>query len=777
MANKVVDRQAFTFVAGLNTEAGFFTFPENTWQAGNNLTPLINGEIVKRNAVDFEENYINILASTINESNEENYVFSVNVWTNVNGTSTQFAVVQIGHMVYFFENSGYTLSDKKKAFSIDLRQMSGVVTKISSMAYNPIDISSANGKLLVCHKYVDPFIIEYNSDTDDITTTSLDLKMRDLYGIDESTLVDGVRVTPDIDYQPTGYPPYDLTQEHHYNLNNQGWDDTHLATYKNAAVGKWPSNAQTWWQGKDSSDVFQRTLLDLQDFGTSPAPKGRKILSIFNRVRTATHINITPVYWGSYDAGTFDTNTIETVSTEVEYSRPTTICFWAGRAWYAGVEGLSIGNWVMFSQASLDDSKFDRCYQEADPTSEMVSDLIDSDGGVIPIHGLGKVVKLHAFSDSLLLFADNGVWRIYGGQGQSFSATGYAVTKLSSVGAVSSTSIIDVDSTITYMSPYSINTITFDQSGLNLVVQSITDLSIKSLVASIPTVAKEYVKAIYDSEAKVVVWLYNADTSQDGVSDRYKKTNAILFDIRIKCFYTYTFPVGAEEGTTPYIVDAMLSNSRYEIDETFSVIRGADSVVDSSANEVVATFSYPVGNTKIIKFLCCNPIDVGSYNFTFGDFASTYYRDTPERFRDWYNKDSTGIALRSYIITGYDMLGDSDKKKQALYITVHSRKTETGYDDDYVVKNPSSCLMQTQWDFTDSADAGKWSAEQQVYRHVRLFVPTATTDVQSAGYPVITTKNKVRGRGRSVAIKFSDEADKDMRIIGWEAIYVANSNV
>jgi hypothetical protein len=92
-------------------------------------------------------------------------------------------------------------------------------------------------------------------------------------------------------------------------------------------------------------------------------------------------------------------------------------------------------------------------------------------------------------------------------------------------------------------------------------------------------------------------------------------------------------------------------------------------------------------------------------------------------------------------------------------------RTETGFDASYNDLNSSSCTMQTRWDFTDSANANKWDDGQEVYRHTRMYIPS-TFDFDD-GYPVVITKNKIRGRGRALQIKFTADEDYDMRILGW----------
>lgn len=84
--------------------------------------------------------------------------------------------------------------------------------------------------------------------------------------------------------------------------------------------------------------------------------------------------------------------------------------------------------------------------------------------------------------------------------------------------------------------------------------------------------------------------------------------------------------------------------------------------------------------------------------------------------------------------------------------------------------------MQARWDFTDNSYPGKWADEVQVYRQLRPFFASAG-DTFDDGYPLVITKNKLRGRGKAVQFKFRAETGKDMKIVGWTGTFVGATNV
>ena len=81
--------------------------------------------------------------------------------------------------------------------------------------------------------------------------------------------------------------------------------------------------------------------------------------------------------------------------------------------------------------------------------------------------------------------------------------------------------------------------------------------------------------------------------------------------------------------------------------------------------------------------------------------------------------------------------------------------------------NPSSCLVQAQWDFANSGAGGKYGTQFQAYRLNRLFIPTGTADPFDYGTGVVTTKSKLRGSGKAISLRFDTEPSKDLFILGW----------
>ena len=83
------------------------------------------------------------------------------------------------------------------------------------------------------------------------------------------------------------------------------------------------------------------------------------------------------------------------------------------------------------------------------------------------------------------------------------------------------------------------------------------------------------------------------------------------------------------------------------------------------------------------------------------------------------------------------------------------------------IVNNSSCLVQAQWDFADTSISPKFGIPFQVYRPHRLSLNAGAYEkVAVTDREVITSKSKLRGRGKAISLLFSTEAGKDCHIFG-----------
>jgi hypothetical protein len=99
------------------------------------------------------------------------------------------------------------------------------------------------------------------------------------------------------------------------------------------------------------------------------------------------------------------------------------------------------------------------------------------------------------------------------------------------------------------------------------------------------------------------------------------------------------------------------------------------------------------------------------------------------------------------------------------------RLTESAWEGNettgYAPNNPSSMLVSSFWDFKTSSS----STAQQAYR-LKSMPVVDSTNLLNFDYPesVITTRMKLRGRGRSMRIKFESEQGKDFILLGYSVL-------
>ena len=127
----------------------------------------------------------------------------------------------------------------------------------------------------------------------------------------------------------------------------------------------------------------------------------------------------------------------------------------------------------------------------------------------------------------------------------------------------------------------------------------------------------------------------------------------------------------------------------------------------------------------------------------------------------------------SFAEAGYDFKGDLFTQKTSPYIITYMRTTEEGWTGNestgYNPIHPSSLFVSSYWDFKDTPS----SVAQQAYRFKTMPI---VGDLNSWVYPtsVISTKLKLRGKGRSARLRFESEQGKDFILLGYGVIDARN---
>src|SRR5690606_11550275 len=159
-------------------------------------------------------------------------------------------------------------------------------------------------------------------------------------------------------------------------------------------------------------------------------------------------------------------------------------------------------------QSLTDVSRAGYCYSVNDPTSDIDSSPLDTDGGVIRIEGVDRIIALQPLGGYCLVIANNGLWSISSSEG-GFTVNSVVINKHSSVGGISNSSIVNYEGSTFFWSRSGIYMVALDQQFDTLAVSNITDQTIQKDYVAIPDKKKEYASPVVDTVNRRIYWLYN----------------------------------------------------------------------------------------------------------------------------------------------------------------------------------------------------------------------------------------------------------------------------
>jgi hypothetical protein len=717
MPQKLSQTQVTVFNKGLITEAGELTFPEGASVDELNMSLQRDGSRRRRLGVSFESGYTEGAAVTAGQ------LTASHVWQAPDGVSNlRFLVVQKDNslLIYTAAGSGLLSSNYLTVYDMTPRERSGGDAGLTAVSFTGI-----NGELVIASSEINTFKLTYDSATGNFSASEIAFRVRDFEWQSDRTVFDVEYASP-------------VSVDRRYDTLNSGWrygkGAAALSTYEVANGGASPPLTHAWYAGKDSSGDFDEAEWKKIYQGSSILGNGSFILDLYTKNRAGV-------------------SGVGGAASEAESTRFSSVATYASRIWYGGMtSGFNTSN-IFYSQLLDDNGKLGECLQQNDPTSETLSDLLDTDGGVINIPEMYDCKHLHATGASLLVFAANGVWQVRG-LNDVFSPVGYSVNKVSDVGLDYVTSFASAEGRPYWWSEDGIYTVTQSEEGRSLTAVNISLTTIQSFWEDITEEKKNQVTSVYDSLNNRVLWMY---PDNDETID-YKCNNILLFDEALKAFYPWKITDTA--GAGPYITGGTyIKGIGGGSTVATSVISGSDAfVIDGALDQVVVDRVGAEFSSTAIKFITVT----ASRKVTFSEFTGT-------DFLDWGSMDFTSFAKG-----GYNFLGDLTLKKNVVYLTTYMKVTEstvTGNDTDgYTYARPSSCLVAIFWDFNTAHPV-----HQQAYRLKSLPIPEAAG---TFAYPktVTTSRLRIRGRGRVLYLKFESVEGYDMHLLGYDLIAAKNSS-
>jgi hypothetical protein len=721
MPQSLTQKTVNTFVKGLITEAGELTFPESASIDELNCDLRRDGSRRRRLGVEFESN--NTLSSfTVSTSS----IVHTGDWVNVGGQAgLEFLVIQTGPTLRFYNKTTapYSGNEDPQTVLLTTYEVAGSV----GAANVKCQFASINGALVVASPAINTIYIERNNTTGALTVSQIAFRTRDFEWQGDKTTYS------------TGLATASVTAARQYDTANAGWTGTKgaaaLTTWITAKAG-YPPLTLPWYAGKNSSGAFAVAEWENVFSGTSLTGNGTFILDFFNKNRTAA-------------------SGIAGLPTEAEATRFKAVSAFSGRVFYAGLESAKNSGSILFSRLIEDLSELGDCYQINDPTSEDISDLLDTDGGVIRIPDAVNIKLLYSFGQALYVFADNGVWSINGVDGV-FRATEYSVKRVSNVGLLSPQTFVQAEGVPFWWSRSGIHTMQIDPGTGQAQEQNISISTIQTFWDNISPPAKFAAFSIYDAINKKIYWFY--PNNGELLSNKYNRV--LILDIPLQAFYPWK--IEDQLLNTDYIVGAAFySGFGSDIQELDVVLPNGDDVVQG-VDDVVSTqyTDFSTGVPAVVLLVRDGP----SGNLTMATFSS-------ETFLDWGSANYT-----SYADAGYEFFGDLLIQKTSPYIIVYSRMTEEGWSGNetigYDPVRGSSLLVSAYWDFKKTPS---WTPQQAYrYKYPLVVNPGDLTDFD---YPatVITTRMKLTGRGRSMRLRFESEQGKDFVLLGYGVLGGRNS--
>ena len=398
-------------------------------------------------------------------------------------------------------------------------------------------------------------------------------------------------------------------------------------------------------------------------------------------------------------------------SPETNYENPDCCTSAFGRIFYAG------GSLIYFSQVLTTAKDAGRCYQNNDPTSEDIPDLLDTDGGVVTLEESVKIKALKQFKSGVLVFATNGVWYIYNPDG-GFKATAFNVAKVSERGIENPRSIVEAEGSVYYFSNNGIMMIAASEFDV-LQSQDITEQTIRGYF--LKTHAGRGAQGVYDEPSKQIVW-WNPDLESKG----------LILDVELGAFFPQ------QQSADPW-----------SIARPFKV---ANSVFypawrqDDENNRISYAISQPTSDTFEDFQFTIDAYMVSGWE-TLGKFAN---RKRANMVKVYFRKTETKI-------TGYDN-GEYvfDKPSGCLF------QSRWDYDN-------SNAYNKWVGGTRNLSGGGR---RIQLYRPMqRGFIPDEFPYNFDTGESVVQKKISVRGSGDAVQFVFEAEPQKDMKILGYSVSF------
>lgn len=339
-------------------------------------------------------------------------------------------------------------------------------------------------------------------------------------------------------------------------------------------------------------------------------------------------------------------------------SKVTDVAYMSGKYFYLCKDS------VLFSQTVKEDGTgFDLCYQNADPTSTEVSDVVTTDGGYVKFNTMGRGMALKTFNRGVLVFGRDVVYGLISPIEGKFTATDYDILELSKAGLIGSESVVSTTQQVYYWSPTGIYTIGVNpKTGSTIFAQSISLNTIQTFYNNLPIYSKEHCKGVYDYTTNRIYWYYPTDEEHLNNLD-----GCLVYDITYNCFMPQQISQDILYNTgflEHLMLDVADVSQSYEIEPTY-YLRAGGVRVSAGGDKVLVSneTSTDYHRWTSIQHLVAKRVD-NTYKFSIGDFND-------REFHDWEFQD-----YKSYVVSRPITLGDTYFNKQTPIMQTLFKRTE-----------------------------------------------------------------------------------------------------
>lgn len=773
MPQQILSSVENNFTQGLKTEYTGLNFPENAATDTDNCIYTIVGDVKRRLGFDYEDNAIKTTIS------RDGKALSQYKWDNASGDGeTQIVVSQVGSILYFYKSSSATDTNPlSSTLLLSTADLTVFAVDENDPSTEECQYADGNGYLIVYNKNCNPFYCTMFGDV--VSTSPISIKIRDFNGV-----IDGLE---------SSVRPDSLSNEHLYNLQNQGWTQgnkwfAHSDTFLKPGVGN-----NTFYIGPDipvslgdlvtaqtnnpgNPDFYPAQIagnvvyysggyITINASSASVSDPGRNVgpwtilpssTGYINDFVSAVGVNPSnaDVWWyfkdstGAYNPSETN-NGVSLASGAAPKGHFILEAFNQQRSTTSTTTGMTpvitrlrptTGAWfqgrvwytgVNSSQVASSNTSY-YSWTENIYFSQVIVDNTQ----------FGKCYQVNdPTSEKLfdLLPTDGGVISIQG------------------CGAIYK--LFPIQNGMLVFAANGIWFITGSQGiGFTANDYTITKISSVKSISSTSFVNVQGLPYFWNEEG-----IYTITPSQQGLgiqvdpitvstilsfydeipiqSKKYVRGDYDPIEYTIQWVYRDTVETGI---TDRYQFNRILNYNVFNKSFFPYTVEGTDSYIHG-----VLFVSSPgnILNSPIPKFkYICSAKDGVNYDFSFAEEKDSSYLD-------WKSVDNIGVNYDSYFVTGYKLHGQGQRRFQLNYIYVYSNS-----------EVPTSYRIQGIWDYANDRSSGKWTAFQLVTNALTRFSRRFR-------------RHKIRGRGLVLQFKISSVQGMPFDINGWSVREVQNTGV